>query len=84
MKKITLLFAAIAAVLSFVSCKNQDRKPLLPSISGKAGEVLIVINKEYWEDQYNTRGIHRYFPDTQEHSDSKHRQRSDKSGCDVP
>ena len=49
MKKITLWLTVIAAIIAAVSCKNQDRKPLLPSISGKAGEVLIVINKEYWE-----------------------------------
>ena len=50
MKRIIFWLAAMAAVLTVVSCKNQERKPLLPSISGKAGEVLIVINKEYWED----------------------------------
>ena len=54
MKKIIFWLAAMAAVLTVVSCKNQERKPLLPSISGKAGEVLIVINKEYWEDNVGT------------------------------
>ena len=55
MKKIMTMLAIIAAVLSISACKNQNRKPILPSISGKAGEVLIVINKEYWEgDTGNT------------------------------
>ena len=54
MKRIIFWLAAMAAVLTVVSCKNQERKPLLPSISGKAGEVLIVINKEYWEDNVGT------------------------------
>ena len=54
MKKITLWLTVIAAIIAAVSCKNQDRKPLLPSISGKAGEVLIVINKEYWEGSIGT------------------------------
>ena len=34
-------------VLALVSCNNQ--KALLPNISGKAGEVLVVIEKEDWE-----------------------------------
>lgn len=49
MRKIALWLTIIAAALSAVSCKNADRKPLLPNVSGKAGEVLVVINKEYWE-----------------------------------
>lgn len=39
----------IAALLAVFSCNNANRKPLLPSISGKAGEVLIVVNKGDWE-----------------------------------
>lgn len=54
MKKLISLLTILATVLSLVSCKNQERKPLLPSISGKAGEVLIVINKEYWEGSIGT------------------------------
>ncbi len=54
MKKIALWLTIIAAIVSAVSCKDSERKPLLPSISGKAGEVLIVINKESWEDNVGT------------------------------
>ena len=54
MRKIALWLTIIAACLSVFSCKNADRKPLLPNVSGKAGEVLIVINKEYWEGNVGT------------------------------
>lgn len=53
-KKIIIWITAISAILSLLSCKNTDRKPLLPSISGKAGEVLIVINKPDWEGSVGT------------------------------
>ncbi|MCR5560777.1 MAG: DUF4837 family protein [Bacteroidales bacterium] len=47
MKKILVfLFAA----LSLVSCGNR-RAVLLPNISGKAGEVLVVMKKADWEGQ---------------------------------
>ena len=41
---------ALAAVVALASC-NQDktRKALLPNITGKAGEVIIVIDKGNWE-----------------------------------
>ena len=48
-KKIIIWITAITAIFSVFSCKNADRKPLLPNISGKAGEVLIVVNKSDWE-----------------------------------
>lgn len=54
MKKITLWLTIAATIIGAVSCNDQERKPLLPSISGKAGEVLIVINKESWEDSVGT------------------------------
>lgn len=38
------------AALAMISCNsNKTRKALLPNISGKAGEVLVVIDKGYWE-----------------------------------
>ena len=41
---------ALAAVVALASC-NQDktRKALLPNITGKAGEVIVVIDKGNWE-----------------------------------
>lgn len=43
--------AAFAAILlSFASCKEGSRKKaLLPTISGKAGEIIVVISKGEWE-----------------------------------
>ncbi len=46
----TYLLAVTAAVLALASCNSRDtRKALLPKISGKAGEVIIVIDKGAWE-----------------------------------
>lgn len=48
MKKIaTLLFLS---VMLFSSCSNKNRKPLLPNVTGKAGEVVLVME----EDLYNS------------------------------
>lgn len=44
MKKVIIL---LAATLCLFSCKNQ--KALLPSVSGKAGEILVVMEKPDWE-----------------------------------
>lgn len=51
MKKfLTYLAVAAAAVLAVVSCSEEKRKKaLLPNISGKAGEVIVVISKNEWE-----------------------------------
>ena len=45
MKKIVLI---IAAVLALAGCKG-GTKALLPNVSGKAGEVIVVIDKDNWE-----------------------------------
>ena len=45
-KKIILVLAA--AVLVLAGCKST--KGLLPSVSGKAGEVIVVMEKSDWED----------------------------------
>lgn len=43
------LSAALAIIL-LISCSEEKRKKaLLPNISGKAGEVVVVIDKNYWE-----------------------------------
>lgn len=48
-KLITLCMIALMAATS-VSCnRNQTRKKLMPNISGKPGEVVVVIGKDYWE-----------------------------------
>ena len=44
--KSVLTFIAVTFLL-LTSCTNGPR--LMPSISGKAGEVVVVVNKGYWE-----------------------------------
>ncbi len=47
--------AAAAAVLALASCNQKKvQKALLPNISGKAGEVIIVIDKGTWEGPVGT------------------------------
>ena len=48
MKKMAF-FAAL--VLTLVSCGNKSTKKLLPSVSGKAGEILVVMDKTPWEGE---------------------------------
>ena len=48
MKKMAF-FAAL--VLTLVSCGNNSTKKLLPSVSGKAGEILVVMDKTPWEGE---------------------------------
>lgn len=45
MKKILFVLAALAAICS---CKDSG-KALLPNVSGKAGEIIVVIDKSDWE-----------------------------------
>ena len=40
--------AAITAVAAMVSC-GSNGKALLPNVSGKAGEVIVVVDREGWE-----------------------------------
>jgi hypothetical protein len=56
MKKFLKYMAiAIAAAVALSSCtEQQKRKVLLPNISGKAGEVIVVIDKGNWEGQVGT------------------------------
>lgn len=49
------LVAAVTAVLTIASCNEEKRKKaLLPNISGKAGEVIVVIDKGLWEGSVGT------------------------------
>ena len=41
--------ALVAAVLALASCKNEKGRSLLPNVSGKAGEVMVVIERPQWE-----------------------------------
>ena len=56
MKRFIMQMAFIAAaVLTLASCSEQARKQaLLPNISGKAGEVVVVIGQDNWEGAVGT------------------------------
>ena len=55
MKRTIRLFALVAAIFALISCNEATRKKaLLPNISGKAGEVIVVINKGDWEGAVGT------------------------------
>lgn len=55
MKRIISLLALVAALTTLFSCNETSRKKaLLPNISGKAGEVIVVINKGDWEGAVGT------------------------------
>ena len=45
----TRILAFALCVLAFAGCKSGNKKALLPNVSGKAGEVLVVIEREQWE-----------------------------------
>ena len=50
MKRILTYIAMAIMALSAISCKEETKKKvLLPNISGKAGEVIVVIPKAEWE-----------------------------------
>jgi len=52
---LTYLAVAVTAVLTIASCSEEKRKKaLLPNISGKAGEVIVVIDKGLWEGSIGT------------------------------
>jgi len=50
MKKINVIFFSIIVLIIFSCKQNQTRQvqPLLPLISGKPGEIIVVIDKYEW------------------------------------
>ena len=48
MKKSTKLFFLLTMLLGLAACSNNP-KALLPNVSGKAGEVIVVIDRDNWE-----------------------------------
>ena len=54
MKKILSLLVSAPLLLSAVSCGNSSGKVLLPNVSGKAGEVVVVMDKDNWEGALGT------------------------------
>ena len=59
MKRIVKIAALAAMVLALAGCKGRNRGPLLPNVSGKAGEIVVVIDKDNWEGEIGNalRGI---------------------------
>ena len=45
----TYCAVALVAILAISCNESKRRKALLPNISGKPGEVIVVINKGDWE-----------------------------------
>ena len=43
------ILALAFAMLALVGCKNNKKANLLPNVSGKAGEILVVIERQQWE-----------------------------------
>lgn len=55
MKRILIYMVMAIAALTAVSCNhNKTRKALLPNISGKPGEIIVVITKGNWEGALGT------------------------------
>ena len=50
MKYKAVLWTLLATVLVFTGCKSKSKRPLLPNVSGKAGEVMVVIERAEWEN----------------------------------
>ncbi len=49
MKYLTKIWALAACLLALTACKSGRNGKLLPNVSGKAGEVLVVIERSQWE-----------------------------------
>lgn len=55
MRNIFKIFTAMMCLSALVSsCKGTSTKPLLPNVSGKAGEVVVVIDKAAWDGELGT------------------------------
>lgn len=54
MKRFITYLAMASALLMMVSCTNKTKKVLMPNISGKAGEVIVVIDKGEWNGALGT------------------------------
>ncbi|PLX12262.1 MAG: hypothetical protein C0597_13650 [Marinilabiliales bacterium] len=52
MRKLVVSIAVIIALLS--SCKDNDQSNLLPNVTGKSGEVVLIIEAEHWNSDIGT------------------------------
>lgn len=51
-KIIKIVLLTIISITTLISCGNKDktREIVMPGVSGKAGDLLIVIDKAYWDE----------------------------------
>ena len=49
MRKIAILI--IISLIAFTSCKEKNKSALLPNVTGKAGEVVLVIDNDLWNSE---------------------------------
>jgi hypothetical protein len=49
MKTLLKITALVAMAAALAGCKSRSHEPLLPNVSGKAGEIVFVIDKDNWE-----------------------------------
>ena len=49
MKKTLSLFLLLSVLLPFLVSCHRNSKALLPNVSGKAGEVIVIIDRDNWE-----------------------------------
>ncbi len=49
MKHLVKILAVVACLAALAGCKGKGKGQLLPNVSGKAGEIVIVIDKDNWE-----------------------------------
>ncbi len=54
MKNLLKMTAILAMALALTGCKHKDRGRLLPNVSGKAGEIVVVIDRDNWEGNVGT------------------------------
>lgn len=54
MKRFLKIMALCALTLAAISCGRRDSKAMLPNVSGKAGEVIVVVNKGDWDGLIGT------------------------------
>ena len=56
MKRLLYIILSLAALMVLSGCggRNTSREKLLPNVSGKAGEIIVVIDKDSWEGEPGT------------------------------
>ncbi len=53
MRSTNIIYSLLLLLLILHSC-DADRKPLLPNVSGKSGEIMVVMNEPLWNSEVGT------------------------------